>query len=79
MVSVALYLGTVMQSGGGAFGLAGITKGGCGVWLQLLDDDAAPVPGAWALFRCASVSDCDGCEIAWRRSWPPLRVQELCA
>ena len=60
MVGVALCLGTVMQSGGGAFGVAGITKGGCGVWLQLVDDDAAPVPGTWALFGCASVGDCAG-------------------
>ena len=60
MVSVALYLGTVMQSGGGAFGMAGITKGGCGVWLQLIENDAEPVPGAWALFGCGSVGDCAG-------------------
>ena len=60
MVGVALCLGTVMQSGGGAFGLAGIAEGGCGVWLQLIENDAAPVPGTRALFGCASVGDCAG-------------------
>ena len=60
MVGIALCLGTVIQSGGGAFGLAGITKDGFGVWLQVVGDGAAPVPGAWALFGCATAGDCQG-------------------
>ena len=46
MVGVALCLGTVMLSGGGAFGLGGITKDGFDVWLQLVEDGAAPFPVA---------------------------------
>ena len=60
MVGIALCLGTVIQSGGGAFGLAGITKDGFDVWLQLVEDGAAPVPGAWAFFGCATAGDCQG-------------------
>ena len=60
MVSVAWRLGIVIASGGGAFGLAGITKDGFDVWLQLIEHDAAPVPGAWALFGCATAGDCQG-------------------
>ena len=60
MVGIALCLGTVIQSGGGAFGLAGITKDGFGVWWQLVEGGAAPVPGAWGKFGCATVGDCQG-------------------
>ena len=54
-----------MQSGGGALGLAGTTKGGCGEWLQQVEGDAEPVPGAWALLGCGSVDDCAGGAAGW--------------
>ena len=68
MMGIALCLGTVVRSGGGAFGLAmqrGVIQSGggalCfGVWWQLVEGGAAPVPDAWGQFGCAPAGDCQG-------------------
>ena len=67
-MGIALCLGTVVQSGGGALGLAvqrGVMQSGggalCfGVWWQLVEGGAVPEPGAWGQFGCATAGDCQG-------------------
>ena len=67
-MGIVLFFGTVVQSGGGALGLAvqrGVVQSGggalCfGAWWQLLEGDAAPVPDAWGQFGCAMAGDCQG-------------------